>query len=185
MGTIPTSPSFTPGEKLTAAKLNQMNDVANFWALTPRCNVFSAANQSLTSGTTTVLAMGSEVYDIVQSGDTPSHDLVTDNSRVFIRTSGKYDLTAQVTFAANATGQRVIQIRKNAAGNPASGTLLIQSTGDNIGAGTAATVATPAIGVPLVAGDYIELFALQNTGVALNALAGQGLTLLSHVLTGA
>lgn len=183
MGTIPTTPTFTAGEKLTAAELEQINDAVDFWALTPRCYAYQSTIQSLTNNTWAAITLDAEVYDIVQSGDTVSHDLSTDNSRIYVRTAGKYELSGQVQVASNATGYRAAQIRLNAAGSSAGGTgLAVNYQGAISGVSTSVNVIP--VEASLNAGDYIELFGLQNSGGALNTVGGLGVTYLRLKLTG-
>ena len=184
MGTIPTRAAFVAGAKLLAAQLNEMRSVDDFWALTPRCSVYQSAAQSVpTSGTWALGAFDSEVYDIVQSGDSPSHDNVTLNSRIVFRTPGKYEICGQYQAATNVTGYRAVQIRLNAAGNVAAGTLV---TTNQQGPVTGASTSVPMVPVELavVSGDYIETFFLQTSGGALNTVPGSGVTFMRAKLTG-
>lgn len=183
MGTIPTQAAFVAGAKLTAAQLNQMRAVDDFWALTPRCSAHQSAVQSIPNNVYTVLTFDAEVYDIVQSGDSPSHDLVTNNSRLVIRTTGKYEITGQYQAATNVTGYRAAQVRLNAAGNPAAGTLLTVNQQSPV-TGASTSVPLVPVEVALTAGDYIEMFAIQNSGGALNTVPGAGVTYLRFKLTG-
>ncbi len=95
MGTIPTFPTFTAGVAPSAATLNLMRDTVNFWALTPRCSVYLSTVQNINNNTSTPIAFDAELFDIVQAGDTESHNVTTNNSRVVIRTAGKYEVTGQ------------------------------------------------------------------------------------------
>ena len=183
MGTIPTAPTFTAGSTLAAADLNELRDAIDFWALTPRTYAWQSAAQSTTSGAAALIALQSEVYDIVQSGDTASHDLVTDNSRLYVRTTGKYEINGQVQFATNATGVRTAQIRLNAAGAVGGGSLLVTAQQSPL-TGASTSVTMPSIEVALTAGDYIEMFGTQTSGGALNTVVGQGVTFLRMKLTG-
>lgn len=183
MGTIPVGPTFTAGQKLTAANLNAMNDAQVFWALTPRCYAYQGSAQTLTTGVSTLITFDSEVYDIVQSGDTPAHDNTTNNSRIFARTTGKYDIRAQVMFGNNATGSRILQVRLNSAGSSVGGTQIAQtSQGAVSGASTSVPLLIPSY--PLSAGDYIELFASQASGGNLALNVGQMNTFLGIRLDG-
>lgn len=183
MGTIPVGPTFVAGQKLTAAQLNQMNAVSDFWALTPRCYAYSSVAQSIPNTTGTAIDMTSEVYDIVQAGDSGSHGGVTNPSRIQIRTTGKYEITGQIQFASNATGIRTAQVRMNAAGNVASGTLLSTNQQAPL-TGASTSVTLPVVEVALTDTDYVEMFATQTSGGALNTVSGQGTTFLRIKLTG-
>lgn len=161
MGTIPTVSAVTSGSIATAAQFNALKAAIDFWALTPRCYAYGSATQSLTTATYTMLTLGAEVFDIVQSGDTAMHDNATNSSRITIRTPGKYALTGQISYAANATGVRKCLIVKNGA------TVLAEAGIPAISGGMTSVVgAGPAI-VPLAAGDFVELQAFQSSGGAL------------------
>jgi hypothetical protein len=168
MGTIPTPPTFTAGAVLTATQLNTLRDVANFWAAPPRVYAWASGATSLNNSTTTLIAFASEVYDIVQSGDSPMHDNTTNNSRLVVRTAGKYRISVQCQFASNATGNRVVSVRLNAAGAPGGGSLLFVQTQGAV-SGTSTSVSFTAPPYPLSAGDYVEMFASQSSGGVLNA----------------
>jgi hypothetical protein len=184
MGAIPAFPSFSAGEIPTAAKLTSIKTAGDFWALTPRCYGYaSTATTITTGGNAQVITLDAEVYDIVQSGDSPSHDLVTNNSRVYVRTSGKYEIAAQVYFAANATGVRTGSVRLNAAGSGTGGTALVQTSQSALSTGGTALV-FPVVEAALVAGDYLELFGFQNSGGNLATSTGIGVTFLRIKLTG-
>jgi len=79
-----------------------------------------------------------------------------DPSRVTFTRAGTYLITAAVKYTSNATGFRRFEIRKNAAGNVASGTLMF---GIHIPA--ASTISTSLCGsryIQFSAADYIELW---------------------------
>ena len=178
MGTVPTSPTFTAGAVLTAAQENQQRDVDNFLLNPPQCNAYRSAALSPATATWTAVGLDAEVFDIVQSGDSPGHDNATNNTRIFARTAGKYEVTGQVTFAANATGIRALSINLNAAGNVASGTVLISAQVNNLGTASTAVPAGVVQVYPMAAGDYVELFAYQSSGAGLALNTGLANTYL-------
>lgn len=177
MGTIPTPPTLVAGAVLTAAQLNQMRDVMNFWATAPRVSAYQAVAQTLTtSGTFYPIALDTEVFDVVQSGDSPMHDTSTNNSRLYCRTAGKYRIGAQCSFnQASSTGIRSVQVRLNAAGNPASGTQLFVGNIQPLNGFATVAGGTPFL-YPLNAGDYIEMFGQQGSGGSLGTWPGLGYT---------
>ena len=185
MGTIPTITTFTAGAVLTAPQMNNLKDVADFWALTPRAYVYQSSVTSVanSAATWTLLPMQAEVFDIVQSGDSPMHDTTTDPSRIYIRTTGKYEINGQVQIVLNSAGYRAAQVRLNAAGSGSGGTQLALNVVD---ASSAALVSLPipTVEVSLTAGDYVELFAQQNSGTALNTIVGSGVSFLRVKLSG-
>lgn len=183
MGTIPTITTFTAGQELTAAELNNMKDVSDFWALTPRCSCYQGSAQTLSTATGTAINMDTEIYDIVQSGDTASHDTSTNNTRLYCRTAGKYEVAGQVQFNSNATGVRVAMIRLNAAGSYSGGTALVQNTQGALSGGSTSAACIPTE-VELAVGDYIELFGYQTSGGNLALATGQANTFVRMKLTG-
>lgn len=185
MGVIPTIATATAGTVATAAYMNSIKAANDFWALTPRAYVYQSSVTSVANSAAswTLLPMQAEVFDIVQSGDSPMHDTTTDPSRVYIRTAGKYEINGQVQIVLNSVGYRAAQVRLNAAGSGSGGTQLALNVVD---ASSAALVSLPipTVEVALTAGDYVEAFAQQNSGGALNTVAGSGVTFLRMKLTG-
>ena len=165
--------------------MNNMKDVADFWALTPRAYVYQSSVTSVANSAAswTLLPMQAEVFDIVQSGDSPMHDTTTDPSRVYIRTTGKYEINGQVQIVLNSVGYRSAQVRLNAAGSGTGGTQLALNVVD---ASSAALVSLPipTVEVSLTEGDYVEAFAQQNSGGALNTVVGVGVSFLRVKLSG-
>ena len=185
MGTIPTIATLASGAVVTSAYLNAIKAQNDFWALTPRCYAYQTSATALTTaGNPQVIGLDTEVYDIVQSGDSPMHDNATNNSRIVARTAGKYEIAAQVVFNNNATGARSGYIRLNAAGSWTGGTLLSQSTQQAVTGGFATAIVMPVIEVALNAGDYVELFGYQASTITLNTSTGLGITFLRMKLTG-
>ena len=123
---------------------------------------YNNADQALTTGVWTPLALNSELWD----NDT-CHDLVTNNSRLTCHTAGTYSVKANVLFAANATGIRGLMVRVNAGGNPVNGTCIAEI----IQNATSASYTGMALDTDyvLAVGDYVELFAYQSSGGNLNA----------------
>lgn len=182
MGAVPTIATYPAGAMFTSAYANSIKAAYDFILSTPRCSVYQSAPQSIPNTTSTAVAFDLEVYDVVQSGDSPSHDNTTNNTRVYIRTTGKYEISGQVYFASNATGSRTADIRLNAAGSGAGGTrLVLNQQAPLSGAGTA--VGCIPVEASLVAGDYVEIFGQQTSGGALNTAGGLGLTFLRLKLT--
>ena len=127
-------------------------------------SVYKSANQSLTNATLTAISFNTEYFDT-----DAMHDNVTNNSRITVASGkgGKYLLVGNLVYAANATGFRQFFIRIN-------------------GANTWYSASNPAIPayasfpnyvsytfvLDLAAGDYVELFGLQNSGGALDVQGG-------------
>lgn len=134
------------------------------------CRVTTGTAVSIPDATTTVLAWDVEAFD-----SNGFHDNVTNNSRLTVPAGlgGTYLVTGQVSFAANATGDRMLTINKN-------GALDAQVSAR----ATAALHHRQQITAELVlaAGDYVELTAYQTSGGALgtNASAVEGWFALTY-----
>lgn len=113
------------------------------------------ANQSINDVTETALAFNTEDYDT-----DAIHDTVTNNSRLTCKTAGKYNIWANIEFAANATGQRQVEIRLN-------GTTLIGLAEINATAARTANVPVSCT-YSLAVNDYVECVVYQNSTGALN-----------------
>jgi hypothetical protein len=174
VGTVPTAPTFAPGESTgVAAKLNLLRDVLNFLETPPQCSAYATAAQTLTTSVATAINLDAETFDVVQSGDSPSHDNVTNNTRLVCRTAGKYEMVGQVRFnGSSSAGIRVVALRLNGA------TDLVTAQVTPVGGGSSTDASTPPIVYALAAGDYIEVRATQTSGGNLNTVGGAGLTFL-------
>lgn len=156
MAAPPTARTFQANETETAAFLNSVSTAVNFALNPPRCFCYVNVAANLTTGTYTLLSFDSEVYDT----DT-MHSTVTNTSRIVANTAGLYWVEVGIGVAANATNDRFIQIRKNAAGNQASGTLIKEFR-----TATTANAFSDArsLDVQMAAGDYLEAWAWQGSG---------------------
>jgi hypothetical protein len=166
------------GAVLTAANLNSLRDVLNFWAGPPQCYAYLSSATTTTTSVWLVVGLQSEMFDVVQSGDSPSHDNATNSSRIYFRTPGKYEVSGQITFAANSTGTRQAQLKLNAGGVEASGTQLFFTVQGAVAGGVQTSVPIIPFAVTASAGDYIEVFAMQTSGGNLDLTGTAGRTFL-------
>jgi hypothetical protein len=119
----------------------------------PRARVYNNATLSIADSTATVIAWNSERYDVGAM-----HDTAVNNSRITVPTGGDglYLFTGEYGFNANATGYRLVTLRKN-------GTTTVASVSYTaVGAGTGTAINLSAI-LDLVATDYIEVIATQTS----------------------
>jgi hypothetical protein len=121
------------------------------------------ANQSLTNATYTAITYNTETYDT-----DGFHSTATNTSRITIPTgkSGYYTVFVLGCFAANGAGARIIKIVKNGGTDLALNVLF-----GNGGAQTSMVISDI---INLTAGDYIEVFAYQSSGGALDYQAPGG-----------
>lgn len=165
MGTVPPIPHITPSEFPTAAKLNQYETALNFLMNPPRALVQpSAAQSQTTTGLNQTIAFDGETVDT-----DGMHDLVTNNSRLTAQTPGKYEVWAQVSFAANATGRRTARLVVNGTAGGSFGQT--EPTTNTVASGATAVV-IPAQELTLNVGDFIEVQAFQSSGASLAYVTG-------------
>jgi hypothetical protein len=110
-------------------------------------------NQTIANGTTTAITFNAEYFDT-----NGYHSTSTNTSRLTVPTgkAGYYLITAQGSFALNATGQRDIVFYKNGSYLRYSNSVAGNST---VYVGNNLTVV-----YNLAEGDYIELFVYQSSG---------------------
>ncbi|MCB5179511.1 hypothetical protein [Streptomyces antimicrobicus] len=170
MATVPATQSFLAGEKVTAAKLTAATKTPlDFLMNPPCCAVYTATGIACTSGTSTLVTFDTESWDTDSM-----HSTVSNTSRVTINTPGQYLVTFYGRFPSNATGYRQLNFRKNSNGNPSGGSTM--STIALAAVNGSQTFITRTFELNCLAGEYFELFALQNSGASLTLDSGQRVT---------
>jgi hypothetical protein len=125
----------------------------------------NSAVQTLSNSTNTAITFDTETFDT-----NAYHSTVTNTSRITIPVgyAGYYRITGAVAYASNATGLRSAKVYKN-------GTSIFHYSVTAVATGNPASTAVSFI-ANLAEGDYLELYAFQNSGGNLdtvNASAGQ------------
>ena len=123
------------------------------------CRAFNNANVSIPNATSTVIPLNSERYDTDNI-----HDTATNNTRLTCQTPGLYLITACVRFAPNANGDRSIWIQHSASGAIAGQTLRASA-----GAARPTDLCIATIW-QMSTGQYVELYAWQDSGTTLNVI---------------
>jgi len=138
------------GQPITAALWNTA--VGN----TPKAKISNSVTQTLTTSATTYgMVFDTEDFDTDSMGDTANEQLV-------VNTDGLYRITAQATFAANATGRRSVYLKAG----PSSSLTYFGFA--QIPAGTSAVVSVQVVGFKsLSVGDVIRADLNQNSGGSL------------------
>lgn len=158
MGTVPTARTFVAGETETAAYLNSVSQAVNFILDPPRCRAYPSAATSVANVTYVAIPLDTEVYD------TDNIHATTNNTRFTCQTAGLYLVVAQMAFATSSAGVRLLQVRLNGSANPVVSVELVPTT---------MTTSIQGVGeVQMNVGDYIELYAYQSSGGALNVNSG-------------
>lgn len=127
-----------------------------------RASVYNSANVSIPNNAYTAVALNAERIDT-----STFHDNTTNNTRLTIPAVGDYIFIGSASFDANGTGMRGLGIRLN-------GTTYV---GIPVQVGAIATFGVNLVVVSHVRTytaitDYVELMAFQDSGAALNILAG-------------
>lgn len=154
-----------PGQILTDTRANAISPEV-------RVRAYATVNTACANNVLTLIPLGGESYDTASM-----HSTGVNPSRVIATVAGGYDLKVQGSFATNATGRRVITIRKNAGGSSGSGVQVAQlSIAASPTSGTGVNFTTD---LQLAAGDQLEIFALQTSGGGLDVVSGDDSTWMS------
>ena len=165
MATIPTPRTWSPGEILTAPRMNaELRGALAFLLDPPRCHAYDASSLALPNATTTLVTFDSEVYDT-----DAMHSTSSNTSRVTFTTAGLYEVHYRITLGGGtAITQLDLMARLNAAGAPTGGTSLRTQPFESGGSLKTAELQFRRF---FYAGDYIELFATQASGATRNLSA--------------
>jgi hypothetical protein len=120
-------------------------------------SVYNSTTQSVPNNTATAITFSAELFDT-----NTFHSTSTNTSRMTIPTGygGTYRVSCNALFDTNAVGFRQLRLFKNGAAYFFSPEVA--------GSATVYVGVTITYTLQLVAGDYIEMFALQNSGGNLN-----------------
>lgn len=162
---VPAPPARPAGSRLTGAIYgSDVTDAVTFLANPPVFKAYQSAAQSIANNSITALGMDTEVVDSYSG-----HDTVTNNSRYTAVVAGWYLVIGSVAFAANGTGNRLVEIRVNGAG---AATNLAQTVILTPGAANGSALTAVSI-IQLAVGDYVEAYGYQTSGGALNTSPAQ------------
>lgn len=169
--TVPIWAQEIPGNFLTSALWNQnIYNNGTFLTNPPAFIGDQITTQSIPNGgTATPLAIDNGTFDPYGG-----HSNTVNNTRYTcqIGAQGYYFVIGSCGLAANATGNRVVQINKNGTNVPLG---VVSGLAPAVANGSVQQVGAL---VQLSAGDYIEIAGYQNSGGALNtSTASTGMTL--------
>ena len=160
MAVVPSSHTFVDGLATSSEANSYIRDPIAYLLTRPIAKLRQSVAQSLTSGAFAAITFNAE--DVDSAG---GHDNVTNNSRYTAQYAGWYFIPFTVGYATSAVGRRIGLLRVNGAD--------VNGTGYATGAfATFATVVSAASLVFLNVGDYVEVFAYQDSGGALNTSVG-------------
>lgn len=132
----------------------------------PVCIISRSTNQSTTSATITPVS-----FDTQQSNTNSMHSIGVNPTRITINTAGVYILTANVSWALNATGFRGLFIYRNGGSYLLADRIASEWRTPNNGDVTEMIVSRT---YKFAAAEFIELVGYQTSGGALNLLNSGG-----------
>lgn len=164
MATIPTVPTITTGSTPSIATLNQLAACVTFVSVLPAFATLSGS-QTLPSTPATALT-----WTTITDRD-GGHSNSVNPTRYTAQTPGYYDMSASVTFASNASAPRLAYFQVTTGPNNPGGSGNATLFGGSMTqpAGSLATRVTIGQLSPyLYLGDYVEVYAYQNSGSGLS-----------------
>jgi len=175
--TYPDIGTFSPGDILTAATMNQVGTNLDNQRVPPMVQVSLASFSLASSGTAYYAAFDSTDInagsDVTVTNGT-SGTTAANAGKLTVTTAGVYLVTYNVEFASNASGVRraVVGVDGTISPNTPNGYGFIQTAAGNGGS----TVITGTVAVSLSASSYLQVGMAQTSGGALtvNSLTGTG-----------
>lgn len=135
----------------STGEIEEISSLDKLTFVVPQCEITHSANQNLVTATDTVLAFDTETED-----NDVMHDNVTNNSRITIKTAGRYNIIFLATFQSNAAGFRIGNIRLN--GTTIIGSNVVPAVNGN------ATRVVVTRSRRFAVNDYIEALGHQTSG---------------------
>ena len=154
MATVPVIRTFVAGEVVLASYFNtNINGPLSFLLAPPIFRGRQTSSQTLTTGVVAAITLDAEDVDSANGHSTSSN-----TSRYTSQYAGWYDVSGGVGFASNATSYRAVDLRVNGTG--------VHATQSNL-MGLTSSVSNVSLSDELIflnVNDYVEMFALQNSG---------------------
>jgi len=132
------------------------------------CQVTGTASQAITSGSYQALNWDQNFID-----NTGLHSTTSNNNLIYVKSPGWYRVSAQIEFAANATGKRALRFTKN-------GVVVDRTTVQLVANSETLTLSTNTV-VFLSSGDNIGVWAFQNSGVNLNVNSNESQFMITKI----
>lgn len=156
MGAVPAAYTWTVGELVTAAKLNEhLRDALSFLLAPPHARLRHSTTQSIPN--TTLTAINFDTEDADTDG---GHSTVTNNFSYVAQTAGVYLVDVVSAWVANGTGKRHLEILAN-------NTTIHGASSFPVGFSTAHN-GHVSFAVPMSVGDDVRARVYQDSGGALN-----------------
>jgi len=189
-----TTPTLTSGgsvvgttgfQELSNKSLDDTCSIPVGAVIAPYGLVYSGTGVACADNTWTLMTFNTQV-NFSDTATLMAFNWDANKSRLGAQTgqTGLYSINASVTFPTNATGVRRIQVRKNAAGSATGGTLIGTTHIPALTTSGAATTVVYGRDAYLTAGDYVEVFVLQNSGGSLTTTTAEAYTSFSLHMVG-
>ncbi len=151
--TYNTISTFTSGQVLTAAQMNEIGTNSNGFRVPTICSVYrNAALSQTSSGNWQSIAWDTEHFTQTDSGMWSSG---TNPSRITLTTAGVYLVTGSTQPSTGATGIRALAVYKDGAA---------EAYGDMTDANATVNYCNVSALVRSTGTNYVELFQFQNSG---------------------
>ena len=164
MGTIPAVPVFPAGLPAQGTAMQSLC-TALTWCLSgrPLARLQQAVVQSVANATFTAITWDTKIVD------RDSGWAAGANTRYTAQTPGIYLLAANVSWANNSTGNRSMYFQvTTSTNNPAGAGVTIQFGYCALSASASAGVCSQSLTPYMYDGDFVQVFAAQNSGAALS-----------------
>ncbi len=152
MATVPEPRTWTTGEKITGAKLNENRDALDYLMDPPRCHLYNGAGITITDTGTSLL----ETPDTVINTDSM---MTSGASRVKFTTEGRYRINIFLGMPQATYTTLTLDLRINGGGSSVGGTRLrlypLSLTSEQV---------TISLDRDFDAGDYLEPWIHQTSG---------------------
>lgn len=160
--TVPASPNFFAGQKLTGTVMNQISTVQNFWSSPPMFSMHQASAQSVANSTYAQITMDTSDWDTDagRAGTTPWSYVIPAGM------TGRWEFTAHVAWGTNSAGNRLLAIYKN--GTIFSESEVSEPTTSSANFCELQTTLTMSVN----AGDVMSVWSFQASGASLSTAAG-------------
>jgi hypothetical protein len=139
----------------TRARMSAQN---RFRYLNAEVSVYRNNNQTITNNTNTAISFDTETFD------TDGMWAIGDPTKLVAQLAGKYVITCSARWDGNATGSRVVSVKKNGT------TFLSQNGSKDVEGNHVIVTGSPTIAT-LAASDYIEIIVFQDSGGNLDIIA--------------
>lgn len=175
---VPVISYVTAGARLLATYQNSIKDYLDYLLNKPGAQAYRTVAGTIPTGTWSN-GIGLDAEDFDRDG---MHDPATNNSRMVFQTTGRYRVTARLTFLSNATGYRQLDVWLNSAGTQGAGTFMTRDARAAVNGAT--TTLECNFTRNFTSGDYIEMFGFQTSGGTLGYDVGIRKVSLETIMEG-